>query len=440
MVNRLVSVGDDFTLPVAVKAADANLPARLQDGALNATYALKGEGGGEVFNATESSLRQARAAATKRRPFRLAFAGDSITKGAGSSADLSQYYYLSYTGLVRSMLAGRYGDAGTGIMYAMDTMFTNGEDPRWAFTGSWSAQLGGPMNNSLRRGTAGATATFTADADLFTIYYRTGPEEGTWQAEAGAAVQRVEAYDTVEGYASVTVPVPNGKRGTWPLVITALSGNTSFFGIEASIGSAGVRATMIGRGGAHISDLVQDATPTRSLSTVIEMGDFDLLCLFFGTNYQTVDSYKTDLTTAITRQRANGGDVLLIAPYDNAITGVAEPIEDFVAACYEVGQSLDVPVLDLYKRWGSYEIANAAPLKFYSDDRHPSALGTSDIASALYAFLTAYVLGDLPRATTQPAVQTVTVVERAETLFKDGTTPPEAITNEAQTDQLFTDK
>jgi len=39
MVNRLVSVGDDFTLPVAVKAADANLPARLQDAALSATNA-----------------------------------------------------------------------------------------------------------------------------------------------------------------------------------------------------------------------------------------------------------------------------------------------------------------------------------------------------------------------------------------------------------------
>ncbi|AYN58100.1 hypothetical protein PBI_JUDY_30 [Arthrobacter phage Judy] len=43
MTQRLVSVGDDFTLPAAVKAADANLPARLQDAALSATYALKSE-------------------------------------------------------------------------------------------------------------------------------------------------------------------------------------------------------------------------------------------------------------------------------------------------------------------------------------------------------------------------------------------------------------
>lgn len=42
MVNRLVSVGDDFTLPAAVKAADANLPERLGETALNATYATTG--------------------------------------------------------------------------------------------------------------------------------------------------------------------------------------------------------------------------------------------------------------------------------------------------------------------------------------------------------------------------------------------------------------
>lgn len=40
MPNRLVSVGDDLTLPPAVKAADANLPARLQDAALSATYVI----------------------------------------------------------------------------------------------------------------------------------------------------------------------------------------------------------------------------------------------------------------------------------------------------------------------------------------------------------------------------------------------------------------
>ncbi|QWY79660.1 hypothetical protein PP637_gp30 [Arthrobacter phage Persistence] len=41
MTQRLVSVGDDFKLPVAVKVDDVNLPTRLSDGQLSATYALK---------------------------------------------------------------------------------------------------------------------------------------------------------------------------------------------------------------------------------------------------------------------------------------------------------------------------------------------------------------------------------------------------------------
>ena len=64
MVNRLVSVGDDFTIPPAVKVADTNLPARLQDGALNATYAsafpesqaITYNGDGSVETVTENGV------------------------------------------------------------------------------------------------------------------------------------------------------------------------------------------------------------------------------------------------------------------------------------------------------------------------------------------------------------------------------------------------
>ena len=48
-----VSSADDFTLPGAVQVADANLPARLQDTALGATYAL---GGGSSRTITGPTL------------------------------------------------------------------------------------------------------------------------------------------------------------------------------------------------------------------------------------------------------------------------------------------------------------------------------------------------------------------------------------------------
>ena len=39
MTQRLVSVGDDFKLPAPVKVDEPNLPARLSDAQLTATYA-----------------------------------------------------------------------------------------------------------------------------------------------------------------------------------------------------------------------------------------------------------------------------------------------------------------------------------------------------------------------------------------------------------------
>lgn len=66
MTNRLVSVGDDFTLPPAVKVADANLPVAAQATTLATSYA---------------QTKQA-------RPGNLAvFLGDSITAGADDIAN-----------------------------------------------------------------------------------------------------------------------------------------------------------------------------------------------------------------------------------------------------------------------------------------------------------------------------------------------------------------
>jgi len=62
MVNRLVSVGDDFTLPAALKVADANLPARLGAATLNAT----------ISSAVTPKLDKTEAASTYSTPAAVA--------------------------------------------------------------------------------------------------------------------------------------------------------------------------------------------------------------------------------------------------------------------------------------------------------------------------------------------------------------------------------
>lgn len=63
-MNRLVSVGDDFTLPEEVNVADENLPERLQDAALNATYGPSASGMKTAF--ASASGPAATAANTQR--------------------------------------------------------------------------------------------------------------------------------------------------------------------------------------------------------------------------------------------------------------------------------------------------------------------------------------------------------------------------------------
>ena len=91
MVNRLVSVGDDFTLPAAVKAADANLPERLSEPSLSATIATAT--GGKADRVVGKALGKLHAglAARNSTPARLVFTGSSTTAGHAASTPEASY-------------------------------------------------------------------------------------------------------------------------------------------------------------------------------------------------------------------------------------------------------------------------------------------------------------------------------------------------------------
>jgi len=109
MVNRLVSVGDDFTIPPAVKVADANLPARLADAALNATYATPAT----VATALTPKLDKAEAVATyapaRRAVYgpRWVFDGDSITWNGLATVLGNQDRSRSWTSEMARLSMGR---------------------------------------------------------------------------------------------------------------------------------------------------------------------------------------------------------------------------------------------------------------------------------------------------------------------------------------------
>jgi len=172
MVNRLVSVGDDFTLPAALKVADANLPARLGDTALNAAFASKAQA--TQAQADQASLAdQAVGIARVAQVFARPAGGLSISRegsdywlwhGLGGGL-FSRYQLKNYTANAGNLPLRQL--AGLDTVQAMfDT-----DDTAATLVGTWT-----PGTNALSVGgaykyttTAGDTATWTSPAGATSV-------------------------------------------------------------------------------------------------------------------------------------------------------------------------------------------------------------------------------------------------------------------------------
>lgn len=97
-----------------------------------------------------------------------------------------------------------------------------------------------------------------------------------------------------------------------------------------------------------------------------------------------VSAYTTALQTLITAYRAVS-DVILITPYPSAITsGISLATQQtYVDAMKELAISNNLPLIDLFGIWQSYEVQNS--LGYYFNAQHPTGLGFNDAASLLLA-------------------------------------------------------
>jgi hypothetical protein len=130
MTNRLVSVGDDYTLPPVVKVANGNLPANLQPAALNATYGRN----------TSVWMPPGTNAATNRTSLQTA-----VTAAIASGSDLLINYAgtfdidgtVNVTGKVRIFGLGRGVTTVHQITKPLPTFYITGQDVTFEdFTGS----------------------------------------------------------------------------------------------------------------------------------------------------------------------------------------------------------------------------------------------------------------------------------------------------------------
>ena len=266
-----------------------------------------------------------------------------------------------------------------------------GDDPRMV-AGSWSSStslwpiLGGAYLTSASGSTPFAF-TPRAPVDTFNVIYSSTSGAGSFseQIGAGGATTVNENATTALHAQSVTA----SPASTSPLNLTWLSGTAYVLGVEAynstipsvDIINAGYYGSMSAAwtGNSNVSDPLKMLAFLKPALTIIEPGGND----YYSGTCTAIATFTANVQAMITAALTAGSDVLLVFPVPQIATWYCSSpsLAQYQAALAGLGQTNNVPVVDLTVRFGSYAIASAIGL--YSDPEHANAAGNADAASAV---------------------------------------------------------
>lgn len=349
-----------------------------------------------AYNVTPSSFRRWNRAIADQAvgiaPARCNQYGDSLTYG---SDDLPANPYRDTPAQLRKLLAARYGNAGTGVVYLIDHDSGSKPDPRITQTGTWvrAVTMGPYTYGTMRNATANSgTLVFAPEVpvDSFDIHLIAlpGPAGGdfTVQVDGGAATTLSSANATP---INRILTVSAGALGMHTLTINVPVGIDFYiYGFEGKAGTnTGVRLTRNAKGGAEASTLAGTSTAYNSTRVVsFEMAVPHLSIFEFGMNEyiqqrnpETV--YKPNMQLLIDKARAVGSDILLVATVPRGGAALTIPQSEYTRVLYDLADENNLPLLDFQHRWDSYAVSN--PLGYYNDITHPKAAGYYDRARAL---------------------------------------------------------
>ena len=346
---------------------------------------------------------------------------DSRTYGAAATGVSSPKWLNSWPGRLRRLLDGHTGRAsGTGIACPWDAIFTTPtDDPRYTWGsgvtsmttyGVPGAQGYGPLGLSCARldnsaGNGWIQFAPPAPVDRFVVYL---VAEAT---STGLATIRVDGADvgTVSlapvasggtlarraGYAAnqIVVDVAGLSLGVHTLRVVGAAGEiTNVIAVEGGTGQ-GVRVSNLARSSTQMSHyLLNDANNRYGMPVHVDLARADLQVLMPISNDRTAvpSTFKEWVRTAIARQRAAGGETLLIAPcqpdYAALGSGTEANWTAIVGELYELADEEDVRLLDLTWAWTNYATMNA--LGMFGDAIHENNSGSELIAWAVYNAIT----------------------------------------------------
>lgn len=329
-----------------------------------------------LYNLKPSHFRKTRAklaAAEVGGLANIACLGDSITAGQGATMSTE-----SWPVVMRNLLtaSGVLTSNGTGIVLSNNG--DSGFDPRTSRTGSWTKFVNGSDRTVLTYATGGSTYTFTSDVagtDV-DVYYSNASGSFTVAIDGGTAVAVTGAGGTTIGKYTVA----GLSNTTHTVVVTLTTGTTYLAGFRVRKGTTGLRVSSLGLGGARTSDLIAGSQPFGVLSmATTDAPDLAVLALMTNEAFTSTSaaSFKTGVLSLVTTLKAAGADVLLVAE----IPANGQDLTPYRTVLYEAAIDQDVPVLDMFDRWGSWATANTLGQMF--DAFHCTAAGYRDYARAV---------------------------------------------------------
>lgn len=355
-----------------------------------------------VYGLKPSHLRRTRAklaAAEAGSIAKVICLGSSIAAGQGLVLSTQ-----SWPNVLRDLLTtGALPNNGTGWVLANSG--DSGFDPRITGTAGWTKFVTGGDKTPLIFGTqaSGADATFTSDKAGTIAEVKFSNLSSTWvlrvdggfPAAANVALAGGATYNeatgvvTAAGGSSMAQITVSGLANAVHVIRCTANAGTVYLGAFQVRTTSGLQVSNFGIGGGLASDFIVGVGGQPYGALAIAAAESPALVtvdLMTNENYKSVSAatFKTKLDLIVTTLQAANADVLLIGEIPaggNTQAGPAMDLTAYRTALYEVAVTRDVPVLDMFDRWGSYAAANANGQM--SDVFHPTIAGQRDYARAV---------------------------------------------------------
>lgn len=349
-----------------------------------------------------AGLKKWRRAEAERRDgvrnSRLAFLGDSTTRGFGSGGagftganGLAKNFVTKLANLLNQYKAPASAHSIFGCGHSSPySVF----DTRVNLGAGWTGTpIGSAIGNWVfANSTNNNPMTFTPDGtvDTFKIWFAKNTTLATFDAsiDGGAVTQGVGAGARDVGSVTLTA----ASVGTRTLSIARAAGTTGscyIIGIEAYDSTRKqIEVFNWGWSGARIENFVVTTNPWDVLSVIPTYAP-DLTCLMMtindANNFTDLAAYKANMQKVIDACKITG-DVILMSGVPSAV-GVSTLAnqQKYVDAVRDLADTNGLMFIDNWRRFGNYESMNT--LGFYTDTIHPSSVGYSDLATSVYSTL-----------------------------------------------------